>query len=284
MNAVSRRRLIEALNPVRISACLIVILVVVATIAAPVLGLPDPTGQDIVHKLQLPLSAGHLLGTDQFGRDQLSRLVFGARVELLVSLGATSLALVGGTLLGLLGGYFGRWVETLTMRTVDVVLAFPPIILALLVVAIYGPGLVTLIFVMGLLFSPAYARLTYGQVVAVRNSEYVEAANVFGSTNSKTIFQVVLPNVLAPIIVQLPLTLAAAILLESGLSFLGLGVVPPTPSWGLMVADGQRFMISNPDLILVPSIMIALTILAFGLVGDTLRDWLDPRRATARSY
>lgn len=278
-----RSRFRNALSPLRISAAVFLGILILATTFANFLALPDPIEQDIVNKL-LPIGdPTHLLGTDQFGRDTLSRLIYGARVELLIALGATALAAVFGTILGLSGGYFGRWIETLTMRSVDVILAFPPIILALLVVTIYGPGMLTLIVVMGLLFAPAYARLTYGEVVSVRNREYVEAARVFGSSTGRTMFGVVLPNVAAPILVQLPLTLAGAILLESGLSFLGLGVVPPTPSWGLMVADGQRFMSSDPQLVLLPSAVIALTILAFGIVGDFVRDWLDPRRSALRS-
>ena len=276
-------RLRSAFTPLRLGAALIVVVILFVTIAADFLGLPDPTAQNITDKLQPIGSPGHLLGTDQFGRDQLSRLVFGARIELVVALGATAVAVVVGTALGLAGGFYGRWVETLTMRAVDAVLAFPPIVLALLVVTIYGPGVPTLIAVMGLLFAPAYARLTYGQVVTIRGAEYVEASQVFGASKHRTLLSVVLPNVAAPIIVQLPLTLAAAILLESGLSFLGLGVVPPTPSWGTMVADGQRFMMSHPEQILLPAAVIAVTILAFGLLGDALRDWLDPLRNTARS-
>lgn len=278
-----RSRFRNALSPLRIGAAAFLGILILATAFANFLALPDPIEQDVVNKL-LPIGdSNHLLGTDQFGRDTLARLVYGARVELLIALGATALAAVFGTILGLSGGYFGRWIETLTMRGVDVILAFPPIILALLVVTIYGPGMLTLIVVMGLLFAPAYARLTYGEVVSVRNREYVEAARVFGSSTGRTMFGVVLPNVAAPILVQLPLTLAGAILLESGLSFLGLGVVPPTPSWGLMVADGQRFMSSDPQLVLLPSAAIALTILAFGIIGDFVRDWLDPRRSALRS-
>ena len=277
----SMRRLRNSLNPIRLGGVVFVVLIVLITLLAPILGLPDPIQQDIPNKL-LPIGAeGHLLGTDRFGRDILSRLVYGARVELVIALGATALALVLGTVLGLLGGYFGGFVETLSMRSTDVILSFPPIVLALLIVTIYGSGSLTLIVVMGILFAPRFARLTYGQVVSIRSAEYVEAARVFGSGPWRTMFGVVLPNVSAPIIVQAPLTLATSILLESGLSYLGLGVSPPTPSWGLMVADGQRDLVSYPSLVLLPSLVIVLTILAFGLVGDIMRDWLDPRRGMA---
>lgn len=221
------------------------------------------------------------MGTDRFGRDILSRLIFGGRVELLIALGATAVALLLGTFLGLVGGYFGGIAEVLSMRSVDVILGFPPIVLALLVVTIYGSGAATLIVVMGILFAPRFARLTYGQVVSIRNVEYVEAARVFGSGPVRIVGTVVLPNVSAPLIVQAPLTLATSILLESGLSYLGLGVTPPNPSWGLMVADGQRDIIAHPSLVTIPALLIVTTILAFGLVGDVMRDWLDPRRGMA---
>ncbi|GAB2530296.1 peptide/nickel transport system permease protein [Paramicrobacterium agarici] len=279
-----RGRLLEALSPLRTIAAVFIVAVLIATVAADWLPVASPVQQDIAQKLQPVGADGFVLGSDQFGRDILSRLVFGARTELVVALGATAVAIIVGTVLGLIGGFYGRWAETITMRAVDVILAFPPIILALLVVTIYGPGVVTLIFVMGLLFAPAYARLTYGQVLTVKSAEYVEASQVFGASKRATLFSVVLPNVATPIIVQMPLTLAASILLESGLSYLGLGIVPPTPSWGFMVADGQRYMTSNPELVLIPSLMIALSILAFGLLGDFLRDWLDPRRSMAKNY
>ncbi len=280
-SARSLRRLRTSLNPVRIAGIVFVVAIIAVTLLAPFLGLPDPLAQDIANQL-LPIGAeGHPLGTDRFGRDILSRLIFGARVELVIALGATTVALVLGTLLGLIGGYFGGIAEILSMRSVDVILGFPPIVLALLVVTIYGTGAATLIAVMGVLFAPRFARLTYGQVVSIRNVEYVEAARVFGSGPVRIVSTVVLPNVSAPLIVQAPLTLATSILLESGLSYLGLGVTPPNPSWGLMVADGQRDIVAHPNLVTIPSLMIVLTILAFGLVGDVLRDWLDPRRGMA---
>jgi len=283
MRTTSRsvRRLRRSLNPIRLGGAIFILLIVAVTLLVPVLAVPDPLAQDIANRLQPIGYPGHLFGTDRFGRDMLSRLLFGARIELVVALGATAVALVLGVTLGMLGGFIGAFVETLTMRTVDVILAFPPIVLALLIVTIYGPGVSTLIITMGILFSPRFARLTYGQVVTVKHLEYVEAARVFGNSPLRTMLAVVLPNVSAPIIVQLPLTLATSILLESGLSYLGLGVVPPTPSWGLMVADGQRDMIANPSLVALPSAVIVATILAFGLLGDILRDWLDPRRGMA---
>ncbi len=280
-SARSLRRLRKSLNPVRIAGIVFVVAIVLVTLLAPFLGLPDPLAQDIANQL-LPIgSEGHLLGTDRFGRDILSRLIFGGRVELLIALGATAVALLLGTFLGLVGGYFGGIAEVLSMRSVDVILGFPPIVLALLVVTIYGSGAATLIVVMGILFAPRFARLTYGQVVSIRNVEYVEAARVFGSGPVRIVGTVVLPNVSAPLIVQAPLTLATSILLESGLSYLGLGVTPPNPSWGLMVADGQRDIIAHPSLVTIPALLIVTTILAFGLVGDVMRDWLDPRRGMA---
>lgn len=269
-------------TPLRYIALGIVVTVITIAILAPIVAPLDPLAQNVANKLQPVGTPGHLLGTDQFGRDSLSRLIHGAQVEIIVALGATVFACVFGTFLGLMGGYFGRLIETLTMRFTDVILAFPPIILALLIVTIYGSGVMTLIIVMGLLFAPNFARITYGQVVGVKHAEYVDAAKAIGSTTPRILLRVVLPNIMSPIAVQMSLTLASAILLESGLSFLGLGVVPPTPSWGLMVAEGQRFMASNPDLLLAPAIAVVATILSFSVLGDALRDWLDPRSRVAR--
>lgn len=269
-------------TPLRYAALGIVFIVIAVAILAPLVAPHDPIAQNIANKLQPVGTPGHLLGTDQFGRDSLSRLIYGARIEIVVAVGATLFACVFGTFLGLMGGYFGRFIETVTMRLTDVILAFPPIILALLIVTIYGSGEVTLIVVMGLLFAPNFARITYGQVVGVKHAEYVEAAKAIGAPTSRILLRTVLPNIMSPIAVQMSLTLASTILLESGLSFLGLGVVPPTASWGLMVAEGQRFMASNPDLLLAPAIAVVATILSFSILGDALRDWLDPRSRTSR--
>ncbi len=271
-------RLRQAITPLRLVMAVFLLVMLVVMVLAPILAPYDPVSQNVALRLQPMFSPGHLLGTDELGRDILSRVMYGAQIELFIALGATLLATALGTLLGLLGAYFNGITEFVTMRlVVDVVLAFPPIILALLAVTLYGPGSVTLIIAMGVLFAPLFARITYGQVLSVKREEYVDAARTFGAPTLVVLFRTVLPNVSAPIIVQFSLTMAAAILLESGLSYLGLGVVPPTPSWGSMVAQGQRYLTTDPHALLVPGVVVVLTILAFGILGDALRDLLDPK-------
>ncbi|MFJ4172435.1 ABC transporter permease [Microbacterium sp. NPDC089696] len=271
-------RLRQAITPLRVVMVVYLVVILVLMAFAPLLAPYDPISQNVAIRLQPMFSPGHLLGTDELGRDILSRIMFGAQVELFIALGATLLATVLGTLLGLLGAYFNGLTEVVTMRLiVDVILAFPPIVLALLAVTLYGPGPITLIIAMGVLFAPIFARITYGQVLSTKREEYVDAARTFGAPTVVILFRTVLANVSAPIIVQFSLTMAAAILMESGLSYLGLGVVPPTPSWGSMVAQGQRYLTTDPHVLLVPGAVIVLTILAFGILGDALRDLLDPK-------
>lgn len=268
----------QSITPLRSIMVLYLLIVIVAMFLAPVLAPFDPIEQNVQDRLLPLFSPGHILGTDALGRDILSRLMYGAQIELFISLGATLLATVLGSLLGLLGAFFNGLTEFITMRLiVDVLLAFPPIVLALLAVTLYGPGAWTLIIAMGVLFAPIFARITYGQVLSTKREEFVDAAKTFGAPVPVVLFRTILPNVSAPIIVQFSLTMAAAILLESGLSYLGLGVVPPTPSWGSMVAEGQRYLTSDPHALLVPGAVIVLTILAFGILGDALRDLLDPK-------
>lgn len=271
-------RLRQAITPLRVVMVVYLVVILVLMAFAPLLAPYDPISQNVAIRLQPMFSPGHLLGTDELGRDILSRIMFGAQVELFIALGATLLATGLGTLLGLLGAYFNGLTEVVTMRLiVDVILAFPPIVLALLAVTLYGPGPITLIIAMGVLFAPIFARITYGQVLSTKREEYVDAARTFGAPTVVILFRTVLANVSAPIIVQFSLTMAAAILMESGLSYLGLGVVPPTPSWGSMVAQGQRYLTTDPHVLLVPGAVIVLTILAFGILGDALRDLLDPK-------
>lgn len=271
-------RLRSAFRPLRVVALVYVILMLIVMVLAPILAPADPLAQNITNSMMPPGSPGHFLGTDNLGRDVLSRLMYGAQIELLIALGATVLAMVLGTIVGVLGGYYSGLVEFLTMRVgVDVVLAFPPIILALLAVTIAGPGAVTLILVMGVLFAPIFARIAYGQTLSVKKLEYVEAAQAYGAKSPIILGRVILPNISSPIIVQFSLTIAASILLESGLSYLGLGIVPPTASWGVMVAEGQRYMATDPLALLVPASALVITILSFGLLGDVLRDYNDPK-------
>lgn len=244
---------------------------------APMLGLPDPTAQDAGARFAPFGSPGHFFGTDQSGRDLLARTIFGARVELLTALGATIFAAVIGVTIGLVGGYYTGATRNIMMRTVDVILTIPSLILALFAVTLYGAGVKTLIFAIGVTLIPSFARVTYGQVLVVRESEFVEADRLYGRNPISIMFGAILPNVAAPIIVQFTLNIAAAILLESGLSYIGLGIIPPDPSWGSMIAEGQRYMAGNPLLIAIPSLAVVFVILAFGLLGDGLRETLDPR-------
>lgn len=250
----------------------LVLVAVLATLIAPY----DPIAQSDV-RLAGP-SAVHWLGTDQFGRDTFSRLIVGSRIDLFVSVGATILAAALGVLVGLVGGASRGIVGLLSMRGVEVILAFPPVVFALLIVTLFGQGELTLIITMGILFAPAFARVVYGEVLTIRNLEYVQASQVIGSRPARILFRVMLPGVVPPVLVQASLTLASTMLLASGLSFLGLGVLPPTPSWGSMIAEGQALMMTTPLLLFVSSGVIVATILAFSVLADALERALDPRR------
>jgi peptide/nickel transport system permease protein len=243
----------------------------------PWLGLHNPVTIDVAHRMAGP-SMSHWLGQDEFGRDVLSRLLWGARVSLTVACAAAALAGVLGTALGLAGGFLGGWVELLAIRSMDVVLCFPPLLLALLVVTIFGPGATTLIPVLALVYLPGFVRQVYAGVLTVRAQPYVEAMRVLGAGRLRIVLRTVLPNVGGPILVQFSLAVASGLVLESGLSFLGLGVVPPAPSWGLMIGAARSTMAQAPLLLLWPCIALSVTILAMNAVCDALRDAVDPHR------
>ncbi len=250
-------------------------------LATPLLPLPDPVHMEIAHRMALP-SAAHWLGQDEFGRDVLARLLWGARVSLSVAAAATGLACVAGIALGLAGGFLGGVAELLAVRSMDVVLCFPPLLLALLVVTLLGPGAGTLIPVLALVYLPGFVRVVYAGVLSVRGQEYVEAMRVLGAGRLRIMLRTILPNIGGPILVQVSLAAASAVVLESGLSFLGLGVVPPAASWGLMIGSARSTMAQAPWLLVWPCLALSLTILAMNALCDALRDAVDPHRAPRR--
>lgn len=224
----------------------------------------------------------HLLGTDDYGRDVLSRLIFAGRVSLGVSIGSVTLAAICGISLGLIAGYFRHWPEFLIMRGMDLLLSFPTIVLAIAMVAFLGPSVRNLIIIIGIIYTPRFVRVVYGSALVLSEADFVNAARVVGASDTRILATAVLPNVMAPIFVQVSLSLGFAILVESGLSFLGLGAQPPTPSWGNMISSARPFMEIYPHLLIFPSIVIGLTILMLNTLGDGLRDELDPRLRGSR--
>jgi ABC-type dipeptide/oligopeptide/nickel transport system permease subunit len=259
---------------------LVIFLILVAAIAAPLIARHDPTAIDLTNQLQGP-SGAHWLGTDIQGRDVWARLVYGARISLSVGLVSQGIALGLGLVLGLIAGYYGRWVDELVMRLADVTLAFPTLLLLIALVAALQPSLTVVFLTIGLVGWAGMARLVRGQVLVVRELEYVQAMRALGARNPRIIARHVLPAVIAPVLIAATLGVAAAIMAEAALSFLGLGVQPPTPSWGAMIADGRDLsqLRGAPWTSLFPGLAIGMTVLGFNLLGDALRDALDPRAA-----
>jgi len=263
------------LNATMWVALVILALIIAIALVGPWLAPYDPFEINHLAVLQAG-SAAHPLGTDEFGRDILSRLLIGIRPTMLVSLGATVLAAVGGVTLGMLAGFFGRVPEFLLMRGMDIMLSFPPILLALLVVGFWPSGVGTLMVTIGVLYVPHFARVAHSATIQVVQQEFIEAERSLGATPRRIVLRGILPNILSPLVVQATLTVAAAILLESGLSFLGLGIKPPEPSWGQMIGIARGYLAQNPMYTLWPSLCLAATVLAINLIGDGLRDILDP--------
>jgi ABC-type dipeptide/oligopeptide/nickel transport system permease subunit len=257
---------------------LVVFLMVFAAVAAPLIARHDPTDIDLVNQLQPP-SASHWMGTDVQGRDVWARLVYGARISLSVGLVSQGIALALGLALGLVAGYYGRWVDEIVMRLADITLAFPTLLLLIALVAALQPSLVVVFLTIGLVGWAGMARLVRGQVLVVRELEYVQAMRALGARNVRIITRHVLPAVVAPVLIAATLGVAAAIMAEAALSFLGLGVQPPTPSWGAMIAGGRDLsqLRGAPWTSLFPGLAIGMTVLGFNLLGDALRDALDPR-------
>ncbi len=245
-------------------------------LAASLIAPYDPLEQDLYRRLGSP-SLTHPFGTDDLGRDILSRVIFGSRISLRIGVVAVLIALVVGTTIGLVAGYFGGLLDQALMRAMDLMLAFPSILLAIGIVAVLGPGLENAMLAVGIVAIPQYARLVRASALSVREKDYVQAVRALGAGDLRILTFAVLPNCVAPLIVQATLGLATAILDAAGLSFLGLGAQPPTPEWGAMLSDGRELILSAPWVLTFPGLAIFLTVLAFNLLGDGLRDALDPR-------
>ncbi|WP_281941111.1 ABC transporter permease [Micromonospora sp. AKA38] len=284
MNGASestRRRVLDALrrDPLAVGGTLVLLLLVVVGVAGPWLA-PSGVNDVDVDAMLRPPSGAHPFGTDELGRDVLSRVLVAARVSLQVGVVSVGIALVAGMTLGLFAGYYRGWLDSVLMRCMDVLFAFPVLLLAVAIVAVLGPGLLTAMVAIGVVYTPIFARITRAGVLAVREQVFVRAAVSIGASDLRIMRRHVLPNIAAPLIVQTSLSLAFAILSEAALSFLGLGIQPPAPAWGRMLFDGRGFVTDAWWLGVFPGAAIFLTVLAFNLVGDALRDVLDPRQLT----
>lgn len=257
-------------------------LVMICVIFADVIAPFDPSLQNREALLLPPIwtEAGHwpyILGTDAVGRDMLSRLIYGARYSMFIGFVVVSLAVVVGTLLGLIAGYYQSWLDTIIMRLMDVILAFPSLLLALGLVAVLGPGLVNAMYAIALVMLPHFVRLTRANVLSEKNRDYVVASRIVGASNWRLMFNSILPNCMAPLIVQATLSFSNAILDAAALGFLGMGAQPPIPEWGAMLAEAREFISRAWWVVTFPGLAILLTVLSINLVGDALRDALDPR-------
>jgi peptide/nickel transport system permease protein len=265
-------------RPVSLVAWAIVGLFILVAIAAPLVAPYDPIQRGVGEPLLLPFTEGHLLGTDSFGRDQFSRLVWGARPLILVSLSAVALAAVVGFAIGLVAGYLGGIVDAVLLRAMDAVLSFPLILLAILIVAALGASLRNLILAIAIAQIPIFARLVRALVLRESSKEYVLAARASGFGPARIAVREVAPNVIGPVIVQAATLIAVAAGYAAALSYLGLGITPPTPDWGYMVKEGQEFLFDAPDLALIPGLLITAFATSCSFIGDDLRDILDPDR------
>jgi peptide/nickel transport system permease protein len=274
------RKLIE--NKSAIFGLIMVLGVIFCAVFAPVISPHDPILQDVEKRLIPPVGqegadANYLLGTDQLGRDIVSRLIYGARISIVVSVSAVALSAVLGTLIGLFSGFYGGKVDNIFMRIADVQLAFPFILLAIAIIAVLGPDLQNIIITMAITGWVIYARVVRAEVLSLREKEFITSVKALGGSNGRIIFRHLFPNVVPPIIVIVTLEMARMIIMEAALSFLGLGIQPPTPTWGGMLADGRVYLVTSWWLATFPGLVIMLVVLGINLLGNWLRDMLDPR-------
>jgi peptide/nickel transport system permease protein len=248
----------------------------VAAVAAPIFAPHNPVDQNLDDRFS-PSSKAHLLGTDNFGRDILSRVIYGSRSALLVGIVAVSIAVVIGSLVGLVAGLAGRFVDNFLMLLMDSLLSFPTILLAITVVSFLGYGLIQVMLAIGVIFSPVFARLVRAETLVIKTESYVEASRALGTPIIKTVYKHIIPNLLGKVIVQCSITFALTVVIEASLSYLGVGTQPPNPSWGLMLKDARNYLALAPWMAIYPGMVLALTVLSFNILGDTLSEKLNPK-------
>jgi peptide/nickel transport system permease protein len=270
------RRLAILRSPLAVTGLVLLAIVAILALLAPILPIPNPLAQTLSQRLRPP-SLAHPLGTDQLGRDILSRLIFGARISLMIGLVVVGTAGTVGTTVGLIAGYVGGLADEVLMRVTDVFFAFPPLILAMAIAGALGPTLTNAMIAIAVVSWPVYARLVRGEVLTLKEREYVQAARSVGVPTSRLLWRHLLPNAMAPILVTATFDMGNAILASAGLSFIGFGARPPTPEWGVMISEGRQYISTQGWLPLFPGIAILLVVTAFNLLGDGLRDALDPR-------
>jgi peptide/nickel transport system permease protein len=263
-------------NRLALASLIIVLFLIAMALSAPWIAPYDPNEPDMQDILSMP-SSRHLLGTDQLGRDLLSRIIWGARISLQVGIIAVGLAFLLGTALGMFGSYWGKWSDEASMRIVDIMLSFPMILLAICLIAFLGSSLTNVMLAVGVSLSPRFARIALSLTLSVKEQVFIDAAKALGAGSLRICFRHVLPNIFSPLLVTATLYISTAILIESSLSYLGLGVQPPDPTWGSIINEGREVLRINPWISTFAGVMIMITILSFNILGDTLRDFLDPR-------
>ena len=276
LSSRGRTRMALMRSPLTVGGFVLIFIFALGALLAPLIAPYGPIEQILSERLQAP-SLTHLLGTDQLGRDLFSRLLFGARISLTVGVVVVASAGAFGTSIGLIAGYAGGIVDEVLMRVTDIFFAFPPLILAMAIAGALGPSLNNAMIAIAVVLWPVYARLVRSQVLSLREREFVQAARCVGASSVRILWRHLLPNTLAPLLVQASFDLGGAILSTAGLSFIGFGAQPPTPEWGVMISEGRKFISTQPWLSLFPGLAILFSVAAFNLIGDGLRDALDPR-------
>jgi peptide/nickel transport system permease protein len=276
VNEFKRFRRVFLGRGVVVFGLVVIVAFIILAIFAPFIAPYDPFEPDLSHALSGPNSA-HLLGTDALGRDTLSRIIYGTRTSLMIGLIVVAIACIVGMTLGTLAGFYGGWTNTIIMRFIDALMSFPMILLALVIAALLGSGIRNVIIALGVAMMPGYARVMCGQVMAVKENDYIMAGRSVGASNRRLMIRHVVPNCIAPLLVMITMMLGGVVLAEAGLSFLGIGITPPTPSWGGMVNDGRQYLLTLPILSFAPGGALMLLVFAFNMIGDGLRDALDPR-------